>query len=105
MSQQPPTEQPRKRDQPKKDWNAFDLELISCAKHQWVVDFYFLTDIRIDSEGDEGDGVYSLTGTVQVVDIYFLKISIPTDEGKQREVWIAKAALAAIETHKIRNSG
>ena len=101
MSQTVPSTDYRKPKSPRKDWTSFDLDLISCAKNQWVVDFYFINDIQID----DTDINYSrVTGTVQVVDVYFLKIAIPTQEGTQRELWISKTCIALAEPHKTQKA-
>lgn len=96
-----PKNDPEKKKE-RKDWTAFDLDLISAAKHSWVVDFFFMGEIPVSKNGSPLDAV---TGTVLVVDRFNVKISIPADDGAQREVWIAKAVVAAAEVHKpARNS-
>ena len=106
MSQDTDIERPKnapqdqRRDKkPRTDWTAFDLEMINCAKHGFVVDLFFLTDIPINREQD---GVSGMTGNVLIVDKYFLKMSIPTSEGTQREVWIPKSVIGLAEAHKIK---
>lgn len=98
-SERPKTQGKHQREKRKQDWTAFDLELISCAKNHWVVDLYFMGDIPLD---DSGDTHSTIKGTILVVDYYFIKVAIPTDQGSQREVWVAKSAIAAAVSHKLK---
>ena len=91
----------KKRGQKKTDYayTSFDLDMIVCAKHQYVVDFWFITPINLPLRA-YGDELESLSATVLIVDKYFLKVSTPDSESNQREIWIAKSVIAAAETHK-----
>ena len=91
----------KKRGQKKTDYayTSFDLDMIVCAKHQYVVDLYFIAPLRLPLE-TSGDEVESISATVLIVDKYFLKVSTPDAESNQREIWIAKSVIAAAETHK-----
>lgn len=82
------------------DWTAFDLDLIVCAKHQYVANVYFLCDIPLDDSEERHAGI---TGTVMIVDKYFVKFAYPASDGTQREVWIPKANMGAVYPNKRGN--
>lgn len=108
MSQDTASEHPAKDKNPRKrqDWTAFDLEMINCAKHQYVVTFFLPYEFSVDVHNESSSPLVSvLTGTILIVDKYFIKMSVPNEDGGQLELWIAKAMIGLVHANKPKQGG
>ncbi len=82
------------------NYTAFDIELIVAAKGTHPVTLYFTHEVVIGPEVETGSGelvsFLSISGTVLIVDRYFVKLSVDLgNDSGNTGIWIAKTMIAA----------